>query len=138
MNTMLRQLERIEEGFLRELLKTPIAQLYLEVGQIPARFEIIKIRLLFLKSILNQSEDSLVLKFFHAQSKTSAKGEGVSMCIENLQYLKITQTFEEIKKISGGKFKNLINESIKREALIYRRNKQGIKGGEIEYSVAIQ
>ena len=35
----IRQLERIEEGFLRELLKTskgcPIAQLYLEVGQAP-------------------------------------------------------------------------------------------------------
>ena len=60
------------------------------------------------------------------------------MCIENLEYLKISQTFEEIKKMSGWKFKNLINESIKREALIYRRNKQGIKGGEIEYSDAIQ
>ena len=64
------------------------------------------------------------MKYFHTQSKTSAKGDRwVLMCIENLEYLKISQTFEE---------------SIKREALIYRRNKQGIKGGEIEYSDAIQ
>ena len=51
----LRQLERIEERFLRELLKTstgcPITQLYLEVGQYPARYEIFKIRILYLKYI---------------------------------------------------------------------------------------
>ena len=51
----IRQLERIEEGFMRELLKTsrgcPIVQLYQELGQIPARFEIYKIRLLYLKYI---------------------------------------------------------------------------------------
>ena len=76
-----------------------------ELGLVPARFEIIKIRLLFLKSILNQSEDSLVLKFFDVQLKTSAKGNWVSMCIDNLEYLKINETFEEIKKMSGAKFK---------------------------------
>ena len=49
----LRQIERIEEGYLRQILKTtkgcPITQLYLEVGQFPARFEIQKMRLLYLK-----------------------------------------------------------------------------------------
>ena len=54
----LRQLERIEDGFLRELFKTstgcPIIQLYLEVGQYPARYEIFKILILYLKYILNQ------------------------------------------------------------------------------------
>ena len=63
-----RQLERIEEQFLRELLKTgkgcPITQLYLEVGQMPARSIIIKTRLLFLKYILNQSQDSMINKFY--------------------------------------------------------------------------
>ena len=42
--TEIRQIERIEEGFLRQLFKTPkgcpIAQLYLEAGYIPARFAI--------------------------------------------------------------------------------------------------
>ena len=48
----LRQIERIEEGYLRKVLNTtkgcPIVQLYLEVGHIPARFEIQKMRLLYL------------------------------------------------------------------------------------------
>ena len=52
----LRIIERIEEGFMRKLLKTttgcPTVQLYLELGQIPARFQIMKSRLLFLKVFL--------------------------------------------------------------------------------------
>ena len=48
--TEIRQLERIEETFLRKMFKTskgcPISQLYLESGHIPARFEIQKICLM--------------------------------------------------------------------------------------------
>ena len=77
--TEVRQLERIEEGFLRELLKTgrgcPITQLYLEVGLIPARYEIIKICLLFLKYILDQNESSKIFIFFELQLKHSGKGD---------------------------------------------------------------
>ena len=60
----LRSIERIEEGFLRKILKTtkgcPIVQLYLETGQWPARFAIQKSRLLFLKTILEEVEQSMV------------------------------------------------------------------------------
>ena len=62
----LRQIERIEEGYLRKVLNTtkgcPIVQLYLDVGHIPARFEIQKMRLLYLKYILKQNEDSILQK----------------------------------------------------------------------------
>ena len=63
----IRSLERIEENFLRKLLKTgvgcPITQLYLEVGQIPGRFEIIKMRLIFLKNILNEDKKVEFINF---------------------------------------------------------------------------
>ena len=66
----IRSLERIEENFLRKLLKTgvgcPITQLYLEVGQIPGRFEIIKMRLIFLRNILNEDKTSRIYQFFEA------------------------------------------------------------------------
>ena len=43
----LRNLEKIEEVFLRKILRTqkscPISQLYLETGQWPARFQITKL-----------------------------------------------------------------------------------------------
>ena len=46
--SQLRNIERIEEGFLRKILKTPrgcpISQLYLETGQWPARFQVMILR----------------------------------------------------------------------------------------------
>jgi hypothetical protein len=55
----IRHLERIEESFLRKVLNTkkgcPIVQLYLEMGHIPARVEIQKLRLFYLQYILQQS-----------------------------------------------------------------------------------
>ena len=48
----LRRIERIEEKFLRKIFKTsrscPIVQMYLEFGQYPGRFELRKMRCLFL------------------------------------------------------------------------------------------
>ena len=77
----LRKLEQIEEGFLRKIFKTtkgcPISQLYLEIGVAPARFEIQKLRLLYLKYILEQSEDSLLSKFFHLQLDEPTRGDWV-------------------------------------------------------------
>ena len=78
--TEVRQLEMLEEVFLRRLLKTsrgcPISQLYLETGHYPARFEIKMIRLLFLKYILNENPRSLMYKFLQLPSPTSAWTSG--------------------------------------------------------------
>ena len=69
--TELRELERIEETFMRKLFKTskgcPITQLYLSLGQTPARFEIMKMRLMFLKYILNEDEESMIHNFLMLQ-----------------------------------------------------------------------
>ena len=78
----IRILERIEECFLRKLFKTtkacPISKLYLEAGHQPARFEIMKRRLLFLKNILNEKEESLVslINLWAFNMKTQEKGTG--------------------------------------------------------------
>ena len=77
--TELRQIERIEENYMRQLLKTsrgcPISKIYLELGQIPARFDIFKLRLYFLKDILNQEEDSLMFKFLQLKIQNPSKGD---------------------------------------------------------------
>ena len=56
--TELREIERIEETFMRKLLKTskgcPIVQLYLRLGEIPARFAIMRMQLSFLQYILKE------------------------------------------------------------------------------------
>ena len=77
--TQIRQIERIEETFLRKLFKTsrgcPISQLYLESGHIPARFQIYKNRLLFLKYILQQDSKSLINQFLKLQIKYPTRGD---------------------------------------------------------------
>ena len=78
--TELRQLERIEEGYLRKVLNTtkgcPITQLYLAVGYTPARFEIQKMRLLYLKYILEEDESSLLSKFLNFRWSFQQRGTG--------------------------------------------------------------
>ena len=60
----MRELERIEESFLRKMFKTkrgcPIVQLYLEAGLVPARFEAQRTRLLFLQYIIQEDPDSCI------------------------------------------------------------------------------
>ena len=60
----LRRIEKIEEKYMRKIFKTgrscPIAQLYLEFGQWPARFELKKMRLLFLRQICMYCMSNLI------------------------------------------------------------------------------
>ena len=133
-----RQLERIEEGYLRQILVTgrgcPIVQLYLEVGVIPARFEIQRYRLLFLKSILQEEPSSRVSKFFNLQLNQPTRGDWVSTCLKDLKTLKITESLEEIKVMTKGKYNRMLKERIHENALKYLTEKQVKKGKEITYS----
>ena len=76
--TEIRQIERIEESYMRQLLKTtkgcPINQIYLELGQAPARYDIYKMRMFFLNGILQHEKDSMIYKFFNLQIQYSSKG----------------------------------------------------------------
>ena len=133
----LRNIERIEEGYLRQILKTrrgcPITQLYLETGQWPARFQIQKSRLLFLKTILEEDPESRIYKFFQLQQQKPTKGDWVSECKTDLEKLEINETFEEIKLMTPIKFKNVLKSRITKNALKYLLQKRGSKGMEIEY-----
>ena len=125
--TEVRQLERIEESYLRQVLKTtkgcPINQLYLCLGQYPARFEIQKMRMLYLKYILHEKQTSLLYKFFTLQLEQPTKGDWVSTCMEDLKELRISQTFDEIKLMSKNQFTKLLKERLKENAFKYLTNK---------------
>ena len=135
--TEVRQIERIEESFMRQLLNTtkgcPINQIYLELGQIPARFDIIKLRLLYLKYILNQEENSLILKVFILQIEKPTKFDWASTCRNNLKQLDINLSFEDIKKMTLNKYNNTVKDKCRKGAYKYLMKKRGSKGSEIEY-----
>ena len=134
----LRQIERIDEGYLRKLLKTtrgcPITSLYLETGQMPARFEIMKLRLLYLKNILEQPEESKVKQMLKAQTEKPLSGDWASTCLKDIEKLKLDLTFEEIRKMTKKKYTIMIKESVREVALKYLLEKQGKKDKEIRYS----
>ena len=133
----LREIERIEEGFLRKLLKTskgcPIIQLYLTVGIIPARFQIMKMRIMFLKDILNENEESLIRKFYELQVKKPTKGDWASTCVKDLHQLGIDLSTEEIRNMKRKQFKNMLKEKINELAFNYLIEKRGKKGSEIKF-----
>ena len=133
----MRQIERIEENYMRQLLKTskgcPLSQLYLELGQRPARFDIFKLQLFYLKHILNQDESSTLYQFVKLQLENPTKGDWVSSVMDTLQKLDISLTLEEIKEISNGKYKKLVKQKCEESAFSYLLKKRGSKGSEIKY-----
>ena len=134
----IRHLERIEESYLRMMFQTskgcPIVQLYLETGFFPARFAIMKSRLLFLKTILEENPDSMIYKFLVLQLETPTKGDWASSCKNNLRDLKINLSLEEIRDMTKKQFNMILKESISRRAFEYLMAKRGVKGKEIYYS----
>ncbi len=99
----LREIEKVEESFLRQLLQQekgcPITQLYLESGVYPARFEIIKMRLLFLQYILKQDKESLIYRFLEAQITLPTKGCWANQVVNDLDFINIKLSFKEISSL---------------------------------------
>ena len=132
-----RQLERIEEQFMRKILNTtkscPIVALYLTLGQIPARFEIQKMKLLYLKYILSEDEESLIRKFFFLQLEKPTKGDWASSCLKDLRELEISLSLKKIEEMPYTRFKILLKEKVKEKAFLYLKKKIRSKGKENDF-----
>ena len=134
----IRQIERIEESYLRQILRTgkgcPIVQIYLEVGQIPARFELQRLRLLFLKNILQQDKESMSYKFFYLQVEQPTRGDWASTCFNDLKELEISESLDDIRLMSKSKFNEMLKQQTRNNAYKYLIGKKRSKGKEISYS----
>ena len=133
-----RQIERIEENFLRKVLKTskgcPIVQLYLELGHTPARLEIQKMRVLFFQYILQENDESTLKKFFNLQLEKPTRKDWASTVLSDLKELQIDASFEEIRFMSKNQLTKILKEKQGKNALKYLVDKQGTKGKDIQYS----
>ena len=118
-----RALESYDEDLVRKLAKTclrcPTALLYLEFGFWPARFRIEEFKLNFLHQILNESESSLLFRFFEAQHRNPVKGDWVSEVKNLLLKLDFNFTFTQIKNFKKTEFGRLINKKMESRALVY-------------------
>ena len=134
----LRTIERIEESYLRQIASLKrfcsLPILYLDLGEYPARFEIMKLRLLFLKYILEQKEESTIFNFFTTQQKMCRKGDWAKMCENDLKKLDIKLSYSQIREMKIVKYKQILNEKIKNEAFKYFHKKMKSQGKEIKYN----
>ena len=135
-------LEIIQEDGLRKLLETgskcSISLLYLETGQLPARFHIQIMMLNFLKYILQQDQNSLIFKFFMAQNEQPTKGDWVSNIKKIILSTKLEMSFEDIRKMKNNSFKKVVESKVRKAAFIYLVTKIKSKGKEINYGSKLQ
>ena len=124
----IRELERIEENFLRKMFKTsrgcPLTQLYLEAGHHPARFEVKNTRLLFLQ----EGPNSRIYKFLQLQLQNPIMGDWGSSCAEDLRDLEVNLSFGEIQNLNSIQLTQILRKTIKVKAFEYLTNKRGKKG----------
>ena len=85
---------------MRKLLKTQkgclIYQMYCELGHIPERFDIYKIRMFYSGSTKNK----LYLKDGSTSNRKSDKEDWVPSCVKNMKNLEINISFKNIEEIS--------------------------------------
>ena len=133
-------IEKAEESTLRDLVKTEVSAprhlLYLELGILPARFVIKEKKVMQLKHILVQNENSLIKKVFDSQIKSPTKGDWASEVLSMLEEIKIRLNLREIKEIPKNKLKNIVNIAVEKLAFKYLIGiqKQKLKGRNINYT----
>ena len=90
--------------------------LFLEIGVVPLREIIRERRLGFLYYILNENPDSMIYRFFQSQMKYRGRRDWVTTVLEDLKYLEIDKTMEEITKMKKGSYMNMIKQRIQAKA----------------------
>ena len=141
-NNDIRTIERIEEECLSKILETgkncPVTLLYLETGQLPAKFQIQIMMLNFLKYILDQEKDSLIYKFFRAQCQNPTKGDWVSNTKKIMQEKEMNESFEDISVMKRQTFRKYVNKKVKKMGFQYLVGQIKSKGQEIEFGQKLE
>ena len=98
---------------------TANAVVYLELGVLPIQYEIELRQLMFLHRILNLEDEDPVHEMFINQTTLAEAGEenwwsGVKLLLNKYE---ITQTQDEIKTMSKGRFRWLVKKAVEKVAL---------------------
>ena len=117
------ELEKMDEMLLRRILEcpasTPKEMLYLELACTPIRFILMSRRILFLHSILEETETSLVQRFFQAQLRNPTKGDWCQSVLKSLGDLKLDLNFNQIKLLKKEQLQKMVKSACEKSALEY-------------------
>ena len=120
-NQKVTQYERIEQGLFRKVLaahsKTPIECIYLELGVVPFRFNLITKRIMYYHEIMNRPDNEITKKVVLYQRKSNIKGSFYDQVSANMNELGISE--EEILKMSHSTLKELVKKEVSKAAFTH-------------------
>ena len=110
-------------------------QLYFESGQLPARYVIKRMKVVFFHYILTQKEETLMFKFLMAQRNYPTKGDWYSDVSSILKEFEININIEDIKKVPAIRFKRIVKQKSEIAGFNYLKEQQQKceKGSRIKY-----
>ena len=135
-----RKIEQNEEEQMRLLFDTDkscsLHLMYLESGQVPARYQIKRMQLNMFQYILKQKEESLLYSMLMAQIVKPVKNDFYSTVCLILKEVNIQESIIDIKNMKTTIFKKLVKDKCIQAALHYLKEKQkkGSKGRDISYT----
>ena len=119
-------LENVDLMLIRKLLKghskAAKESFHMETGLLPIRFVIMKRRLMYLFNILRKPKSELIRKVYDVQKTIKTKNDWYNIVQENKIYLEISQSDEEIGKMSKERFKLIVRKSVEKKAVEYLNN----------------
>ena len=90
--------------------------LFLELGVVPLREIVKQKRLNFLHYILSQEKESIIYRVFESQRRHRNKKDWVTSVEKDLEELELNISFEEIRKMTKYRWKNIVKNTVHKNA----------------------
>ena len=116
------------------------AIIYLDLGQVPARFQVKRFQVNLLQYILQQEESSLLHRMLRAQQQEAVRGDWFSDVSRAVQDLDIRLNIEEIRTSKRKILRKLSKKKCEEVAFIALIDKRdtGKKGNYIRYGSSLE
>ena len=119
-------LENVDLMLIRKLLKghskAPKETFFIETGLLPTKFVIMKRRIMYLHNILIKPKSELIRKVYEVQKSLFTKHDWYNLVMQNRNELQITQTDEQIGKMSKERFSSIVTKAIGKRTADYLNN----------------
>ena len=100
-------------GLLNSHSKTPIEHLYLETAALPIKYIIISTRLIYLKEILDRSDNEIIKKVYRCQQSNPSPGDWCQLIAQDFQTINLIMNENTIEGMSMLDFKNIVKTSVR-------------------------
>ena len=87
-----------------------------------------------MKNILHEKPNSTLYRFIKLQFENQRRGDWVSSCLSDLEYLEIKISLNELESMNMREFKKILEKSLEIKSYQYLMGKRGKKGIEITYT----